>query len=272
MADDLMMLAVVVVAAGAGFYLLTQGGNFGLGGDAVVYGDEPVDGDADVTGTGTSTSSTRCSSLYKGSCCISCKQPKSSACTKCKSVCGSAKANCGTGDTGNCNDGTACGDRCAKGWCTSFRNCCSNHPGGCAKCGVGGTGTSVTNCPDLCRRRECVSYRKLCSKKLGQCTQCNCAHLCSTAQCGTFIKAGCSKSSCTTCSFAYRGRAYTGRVTFNQNNPAMHNNPNSATLPPRPNINSSTYGRPPPETRPVNPNSPIYMRPSQAYNMRVSLS
>jgi len=247
MGDDLMGLAVVVVIAGGAFYLLTRDGNFGLGPANADAEPDPNDVPGTVTGgTGVSTATGRCKSLYNGSCCVECKQPTSSACTKCKSVCGASKANCASSTAKiNCADGHSCGERCAKRWCTSYKGCCSaaNHPGGCAACGVGGKGGSVTNCGDLCRRRECSSYYKLCGKT--GCTECNWAHECAAGNCESghtyddTCKIGGKLCPPLGSARARAYQAYTGRVTFNQSAPTAFPNsipmstPKSASIPPQ---------------------------------------
>jgi len=226
MGDDLLMLGVVVIAAGAGFYLLTKDGNFNLGpADADVSG-----GDADVTGDGTGTVDPSdpafkqsCSQLCQAGNCAVHAAKYCSGCSKCPNALGKS---------------AQCAAWCKAVNCVQYRSQCNG---------------SCSNCPTS---RKCAACRKGYEHRGPGCT----CYLKAGATPQTFgpKQAGCptgyelrprtdipSQLGCYPVSnLAHVHQAYTGRVTFNQSAPIQ--NPNSipmSTYKPAPSQSMSMRSR-----------------------------
>ena len=153
--------------------------------------------------------------------------------------------------TGGCDDGHSCATRCAKRWCSSFGKCCKEVS--CAYCKTGASGIGKQKCTPCSRNYHRVgTYPCRCAPNSGyKPAPRTCKAVTQCPSCGVGKTRAVINCKCA-CKSAY-AHAYTGRVTFNPNSPTYGRenrpiNPNSPTLPPRPN-----------------PNSPLYMRPSQAY-------
>ena len=189
--SDLTGLAMVAVLAAGAYVLLSSGALKNTNADTLNT-DDP--GFTEGEGSESQGGSSSCKSLCRDKDCDGYDEEGCTAgCSACKSGGGSGGGSpgntSGSGSSANCDDGHACGTRCAKGWCTSFRKCCKNYAGGCANCNVGGSGGG-TNAQDLCRRKECVNYIKRYGKS--GCSKCSCSNLCKSSQCGTFRSAGCT--------------------------------------------------------------------------------
>ena len=133
------------------------------------------------------------------------------ACKNC--WCKSYNEKCG-GSCSKCKGGNRILEKCGAGVSESAGKFDSG--GGSSSGGSSGGGSSKAEiCGDLCRRKECSTYKKTCSGNCKYCTgSSGCSSMCSSAQCGSYKAAGCSKSSCSNCSWAFATNRMIGNFPY----------------------------------------------------------
>ena len=198
-----MGLAVIVVIAGGAFYLLTQKGNFGLGGVPI---DETGDIDADVTGGGAEVSPAgvgkTCSQLCQAGNCADHAAKYCSGCSKCPNSGGTS---------------STCSAWCKASNCVEYRSKCN---GTCSNCR---TSAKCSACRKGYEHRGagCVCYIKTGATPQTYAGPCPTGYELRPRP-DIPSQMGCYPIST---SLAH---AYTGRVTFNESAPT--NNPNSIPM------------------------------------------
>ena len=133
------------------------------------------------------------------------------ACRNC--WCKSYNEKCGGSGCSRCKGGNRIASKCGGQGVEPSKSTSSGSSGG-SHSSTGGS-SKAEICGDLCRRKECSTYKKTCSGSCKNCTgSSGCSSMCSSAQCGSYKAAGCSKSSCSNCSWAFEATRLVGNFPY----------------------------------------------------------